>query len=76
MYVYSIQQRLRSALTALQRGWRLVGEALSGRQRDYTSSKIGRAVLLLAIPMVLEMEMESILAVVVFRRGRWKLNVV
>src|SRR5215469_14810361 len=40
-------------------------EALRGdSRRDYTKESIGRAITLLAIPMVLEMAMESLFAVV------------
>jgi putative MATE family efflux protein len=38
--------------------------ALSGGEHDYTQERMGRAILLLAIPMVLEMVMESIFVVV------------
>lgn len=41
-----------------------LGEALRGSERDYTKEPAGRAVLLLAIPMILEMAMESVFAVV------------
>ncbi|HET6229617.1 MAG TPA: MATE family efflux transporter [Longimicrobiaceae bacterium] len=41
-----------------------VREALRGSTRDYTQGPIGRAILVLAIPMVLEMVMESVFAVV------------
>ncbi len=41
-----------------------VRDALRGVHHDYTDGPIGRAVLLLAVPMVLEMVMESIFAVV------------
>lgn len=43
--------------------WRSVREALRGSHHDYTSGPIGRSILLLAVPMVLEMAMESIFAV-------------
>ncbi len=44
--------------------WALLRQALAGGEEDYTRGPIGRAVLLLAVPMVLEMAMESIFAVV------------
>lgn len=43
---------------------RLLRQSMSGAEQDYTSGGIGRAVLLLAIPMMLEMAMESVFAVV------------
>src|SRR5438045_7232638 len=51
--------------------WSDVREALRGSEHDYTQGPIGRAILLLAIPMVLEMAMESVFAVTdVFFVGR------
>ncbi|MBD0320337.1 MAG: MATE family efflux transporter, partial [Gemmatimonadetes bacterium] len=41
-----------------------IREALRGSHQDYTEGPVGRSILLLAIPMVLEMSMESIFAVV------------
>src|SRR2546430_10173090 len=53
------------AVPASPRGrfWSDVREALRGSEQDYTQGPIGRAILLLSIPMVLEMAMESIFAV-------------
>jgi len=51
--------------------WQTLREAVRGTSADFTKVAIGRAVLLLAIPMVLEMLMESVFAVAdVFFVGR------
>jgi putative MATE family efflux protein len=42
----------------------VVREALSGSHRDYTTGNISRLIVLLAIPMVLEMLMESLFGIV------------
>jgi putative MATE family efflux protein len=44
--------------------WASIGEAIRGSEQDYTQGDLGRSILLLAIPMVLEMVMESLFAVV------------
>src|SRR6266542_969988 len=44
--------------------WDSIREALRGSHRDFTTGPIGRSLLILAIPMVLEMCMESVFAVV------------
>lgn len=44
--------------------WATVRDAMRGSEQDLTSVPIRRAVLLLAVPMVLEMSMESLFAVV------------
>ena len=44
--------------------WRTVIEAVTGTNQDFTQGSIGRAVFLLAVPMVLEMLMESLFALV------------
>jgi putative MATE family efflux protein len=51
--------------------WTAVREAVAGSQQDYTEGPLGRAVLLLAVPMVLEMAMESLFGILdVFWVGR------
>lgn len=44
--------------------WRIVRQALKGEHLDFTAVPLNRAVLLLAVPMVLEMIMESLFAIV------------
>lgn len=44
--------------------WSVFKEAVGGSARDFTQGSIGLAVFLLAVPMILEMIMESIFAVV------------
>src|SRR3954468_8010697 len=43
--------------------WSTLREALHGTRIDYTTAPVGRAVIMLAVPMVVEMAMESIFAV-------------
>src|SRR5438445_13001184 len=51
--------------------WKSIREAVRGEHQDFTTGSLNRAILLLAIPMVLEMVLESLFAVVdVFWVGR------
>ncbi|MCP4653904.1 MAG: MATE family efflux transporter [bacterium] len=43
--------------------WAVLRQAVAGTEEDFTRGPIGRAVVLLAVPMVLEMAMESIFAI-------------
>jgi putative MATE family efflux protein len=45
-----------------ERWWHLVRDAVRGIEHDYTSGPIGKALVLLAVPMVLETAMESLFA--------------
>jgi putative MATE family efflux protein len=44
--------------------FRLLKEAISGSEQNFTEGSINKAIFLLSIPMILEMAMESLLAVV------------
>jgi len=50
--------------TPLPTFWSSVREALRGSHQDFTVGSLNRAILLLAIPMVMEMVLESLFAVV------------
>lgn len=56
-----LHQEESNATTSL---WRTVREAVRGTKQDLTAIPIGRAIVLLAIPTVLEMSMESLLTIV------------
>src|ERR1700735_4769289 len=57
--------------------WSSIREAIRGSHQDFTAGSLHRAILLLAIPMVLEMVLESLFAVVdVFWVGRIGANAV
>ena len=61
-----------SQVTAVDNSfWSILREAVRGSTRDFTSEPIGMSLFLLAVPMVLEMVMESVFALVdVFFVGR------
>ena len=42
----------------------IIRQSLNGQEQDYTQGSIPRAVFLLAIPMILELSLESVFAVV------------
>ncbi len=50
--------------TRLQRIGRVLRQAVRGEEQEFTSGSIDRAIVLLSIPMILEMAMESLFAVV------------
>src|SRR5258708_6617105 len=57
--------------------WESLSEAIRGSHQDYTAGSLNRSILLLAVPMVLEMVLESLFGVVdVFWVGRLGANAV
>lgn len=44
--------------------WSVVREAFTGSQRDFTQGSIVAAIVILAVPMIIEMSMESVFAIV------------
>jgi len=50
--------------SVIVRGAKFLREAVVGSQQDFTEGSIGRAIFLLAVPMVLEMMMESLFGVI------------
>src|ERR687895_61686 len=48
----------------MKRYWSLFLEAVRGSERDYTVGPVGPSLVMLSVPMVLEMAMESLFAVV------------
>ncbi|MVT06948.1 MATE family efflux transporter [Chitinophaga tropicalis] len=52
------------ATSGLGRVFRLFITAISGKEKEFTSGSINRAIFLLSVPMILEMVMESLFAVV------------
>ena len=57
IHKYFSHQKLKSLL-------RDIGEAISGSERDYTTGNLNKAIVLLAVPMVLEVALESVFALV------------
>ena len=59
-----MSQEQTASLGKLSRIYTLIKQSLNGEELDFTQGSMRRAVLLLAIPMMLEMAMESVFALV------------
>lgn len=59
-----MSQLTTASMSKLSQIFTLLKQAIKGEELDYTEGSIRRAVLLLAIPMMLEMAMESVFALV------------
>lgn len=53
-----------AAKTATAKLWEAIRESLRGGEQDFTQGSLKRAVFLLAVPMILELSLESVFAVV------------
>ena len=60
----SLRQWVKTCRSELTASYELICESLRGSDQDYTQGPMNRAIVLLAIPMVLEMTMESTFAIV------------
>jgi putative MATE family efflux protein len=64
-------EAMQTQTSPARRWWSTLKEAVAGSEQDFTEGSLGRAVLLLAVPMILEMSMESVFGVLdVFFVGR------
>src|SRR5437763_10904954 len=61
---YDLPMSNPSRTLTLAKIWVAIKESLNGGEQDYTRGSIPRAVFLLAIPMILELSLESVFAVV------------
>jgi len=59
-----VHNLLRGGNVRIVHVWKDVRAAVAGTDKDFTTEKLGKAIFLLSIPMVLELVMESVFAVV------------
>ncbi|MCB9014514.1 MAG: MATE family efflux transporter [Lentimicrobiaceae bacterium] len=59
----SLSEKYKILYSRLKEYYSLLRLAVTGSEQDYTSLRLGKAIFLLAIPMILEMVMESVFAI-------------
>ena len=57
----SVFLQLKSKSLPMKKLWKDIMESIAGTDQNFTEGSLSRAILLLSIPMVLEMMMESLL---------------
>ena len=63
-YLYNLRLIQLPNYSHLKKFFRDLKEAIAGNEQDFTTGKLSRAIFLLSVPMVLEMLLESVFAVV------------
>lgn len=61
---YNVMSETKTLETRSRRIGRILKQAINGEEQEFTSGSIDRAIVMLSIPMILEMAMESLFAVV------------
>lgn len=61
---YHFMTETNTSESRFQRVWRVIRQSINGEEQEFTKGSIDKAIVLLSIPMILEMAMESLFAVV------------
>ncbi len=61
---FTFANTVKNTMQKLQKFIQLIKQSLNGEQHDYTQGSIKTAIVLLAVPMILELSLESVFAVV------------
>lgn len=68
---------MRSILQSLYRIITTIGSAVAGSEKNFTSGSINRAIFMLSVPMIIEMVMESLFAVIdIYFVGKVSVNAI
>lgn len=68
---------MRSILQSIYKIFSTIGSAVSGSEKNFTSGSINRAIFMLSVPMIIEMIMESLFAVIdIYFVGKVSVNAI